>query len=254
MTIAVIGLLVGGTWAFRYTHGASFVIRAANLQGAMRRLADLDTVPETERTMHLSLGQEVVRARVYVPQRGPRHTALLVSGLHPAGIDEPRLVAFARELARTRVTVVTPDISELTRFEITPALTDHIEQAAMQVAADAALAPTGRIGLMGISFSGGLSVVAAGRPALRSELLYVFSLGGHDDLPRVLRYLSMGIEPVLPGAEGLELESRQTRRPPHDYGVALVLLTLADRLGLLRFGPRVPPAAGTRRTTVTGSE
>jgi hypothetical protein len=48
---------------------------------------------------------------------------------------------------------------------------------------------------MGISFSGGLSVVAAGRPSLAHRVAYVFSLGGHDDIGRVLRYLCTGREP-----------------------------------------------------------
>lgn len=99
-----------------------------------------------------------------------------MSGLHPAGIDEPRLVAFARELARTHVTVVTSDLPELRRFEIASALTDRVEEAAVSAATDASLAPVGRIGLMGISFSGGLAVVAAGRPRLRNHLSYVFAL------------------------------------------------------------------------------
>ena len=45
---------------------------------------------------------------------------------------------------------------------------------------------------MGISFSGGLAVVAAGRPTLRNHLLYVFSFGGDDDLRRVLKYFCTG--------------------------------------------------------------
>jgi dienelactone hydrolase len=73
-----------------------------------------------------------------------------------------------------------------------------------------------RVGLMGISFSGGLSVVAAGRRSLRDRAAYVFSFGGHDDLPRVLRYLCTGVD----GTE---------RRAPHDYGVAVILLGVAER-------------------------
>ena len=53
---------------------------------------------------------------------------------------------------------------------------------------------------MGISFSGGLSIVAAGRPALRDRVAYVLSFGGHADLPRVLRYLCTGVEQPPPGS------------------------------------------------------
>lgn len=51
--------------------------------------------------------------------------------LHPAGIEEPRLVGFARELAKSGLTVMTPGIAELSRFEIIPLLTDHIERVAL---------------------------------------------------------------------------------------------------------------------------
>jgi fermentation-respiration switch protein FrsA (DUF1100 family) len=44
------------------------------------------------------------------------------------------------------------------------------------------------------------------------------AFGGHADLPRTLKYLCTGIQPD--GAV----------RPPHDYGLAIVLLRAADRV------------------------
>ena len=44
------------------------------------------------------------------------------------------------------------------------------------------------------------------------------AFGGHSDLPRTLRYLCTGVQPD--GAV----------RPPHDYGLAIVLLGAADRV------------------------
>jgi hypothetical protein len=88
---------------------------------------------------------------------------------------------------------------------------------------------------MGISFSGGLSVVAAGRPSLAGKVAFVFSFGGHDDLPRVLRYLCTGAEPAPRHEIQLtENSSGMIVRAPHDYGVAVILLAIADRV--------VPPA------------
>jgi dienelactone hydrolase len=211
--------------ARRNLHGLTLVVRAADLHGAVRRLADLDTVRIRERLAEIPLRARSMRGRLYTPLGAARQTVLLVSGLHPAGIDEPRLTALARRLSEADVTVVTPEIPELARFEVTPALTDHIEDAARWLAGNRELAPTGRIGLMGISFSGGLAVVAAGRPSLRDHLLYVFSFGGHDDLGRVLEYFSTGLE---------RTQGATAPSTPHDYGVALVLLNIAERL--------VPPA------------
>jgi dienelactone hydrolase len=138
--------------------------------------------------------------------------------VHAAGIDEPRLATFAREIAATGHPVVTVELPDLAGYRITPRSTDMIEDAARQVAA--AWAPRMReneraIGIAGISFAGGLSVVAASR--LDGTAAWVLSLGGHGDLPRTLRYLC-----------GAELPAGA--RPPHDYGVVIILLELAGKL------------------------
>lgn len=211
-------LLFGAMYARRDFHGFSLVYRAADRHGAIRRIADLDTVSIAERIIDIPARSSTMRARVYLPRGRPLQTVLLVSGVHPTGIEEPRLIDLARKLAEARVTVVTPDIPELSRFELTPAVTDHIETAAAWLASSD-LTPSGRIGLMGISFSGGLAIVAAGRPALRDRLLYVFSLGGQYDLPSVLDYFCGDNDADVGGHSA-----------PHDYGVAIVLLTVAREL------------------------
>jgi dienelactone hydrolase len=232
-----------------YAHGVSFVIRAADLQGTPRRLADLDTRAVEQREIAIPTPRGSLRARVYTPTSPNRRVALLTSGLHVSGIDEPRLTRLAHELAASGMVVVTPDIPELSRFEISPAITDTIERAAVWLATESGLDGDQRIGMMGISFSGGLSLVAAGRPSLKDHVNYVFSFGGHADLPRVLRYLCTGIEPMPSGRvrlkadatyggdttkaseRGVRLQPDQPFvRPPHDYGVAVMLLALADRL------------------------
>ncbi len=225
-----------------YVHGLSFVIRAADVQGTLRSLADADTGAITERRIEIDApvngGTGVMGARLYRPNRQPRRLVLLVSGLHPSGIDEPRLVGLARQLALSGLAVVTPDIPQLARLEITPAITDAIEASASWLYAlsttSGVTTGDGRIGMIGISFSGGLSVVAAGRPALRDRVAYVLSFGGHDDLPRVLRYLCTGIEPLPTRQLRLDGNAEVLVRPPHDYGVAMILLGLVDRV--------VPPA------------
>ena len=215
-----------------YLHGLSFVVRAAEMQGTARRIADLDTTRVSEREIAIPTRRGPMRARLYEPSGSHRRAALLTSGLHASGIDEPRLVRLARELAASDIAVVTPDIPELSRFEIAPAITDAIEDAGGWLASEATLAPDHRAALMGISFSGGLSVVAAGRPSLANRVAYVFSMGGHDDLTRVLRYLCTGREPrPTPDVQlGAATADTDFILPPHDYGVAVILLSLANRV------------------------
>ena len=224
-----------------YLHGLAFVVRAADMDGRIRRVADLDSARVHTRELSIPTARGPMRARVYEPDGAHRRTALLTSGLHPSGIEEPRLVRLAQQIAASHVVVVTPDIPELARFEISPAITDAIEQAALWLADASGLAPDHRVGLMGISFSGGLSIVAAGRPSLANRIAYVFALGGHDDLPRVLRYLCTGRElrpvPKVHLASGSS-ENDTFVLPPHDYGVAVILLAIAARA--------VPPAQADR--------
>ncbi len=196
--------------------GLSFVVRAADIHGAARSAADWEAAATHEELRTIDTGRGPLRVREYAPAH-PARSVLLTSGLHPAGIDEPRLVGLARDLAASGLEVVTPDIPELSQFTITPAITDTIEAAGVWLADHEAAGADHRIGLMGISFSGGLSIVAAGRPPLRNRVAYVFAFGGHDDLPRVLRFLCTGVD----GEERLR---------PHDYGVAVILLGVADRI------------------------
>jgi hypothetical protein len=228
----VVALLGAALIARPYVHGLSFVIRAAEMQGAPRRVADLDTTGVTTREITITTRRGPMRARLYEPSGSHTRAALLTSGLHASGIDEPRLVRLAQHLAASHIAVVTPDIPELSRFEIAPAITDAIEDAGGWLASDPGLAPDRTAALMGISFSGGLSVVAAGRPSLAGRVAYVFSLGGHDDIARVLRYLCTGHEPKPTPDVQLGSTSRETDfvLPPHDYGVAVILLSLAHRV------------------------
>jgi len=211
-----------------YAHGLSFVVRVAEMHGTARTIADFDTVRIQERELTIPTTHGTMRARAYEPP-SPHRAALLTSGLHASGIDEPRLVRLARQLAAGGVTVVTPDIPELSRFEVTPAITDAIERSAGWLAQESGLAQQRPVGLMGISFSGGLSIVAAGRPSLAGHVAYVFAFGGHDDLPRVLRYLCTGSEPYPTHELGIQSDSPFVLAP-HDYGVAVMLLGTADRL------------------------
>jgi len=244
-----VAVLVGAALVARpYVHGLSFVVRTAEMQGTLRRLADADTVAVQEREVSIATRRGPMRGRLYEPAGSHTRAALLTSGLHVSGIDEPRLVRLARQLASSRVAIVTPDIPELSRFDIAPAITDAIEDAGIWLSGEAALAPDHRVGLMGISFSGGLSIVAAGRPSLADRVAYVFSLGGHDDLPRVLRYLCTGRE-TRPSPD-VRLASDHGENdtftlPPHDYGVAVILLAIADRVVP---APQVEPLrAGVRQ-------
>ena len=165
--------------------------------------------------------QGEVAAQLYRPGGRVRRAALLVPGVHSMGIAEPRLTALAQDLAGSGVAVMTMALPDLMGYQITARSADVIEDAVAWMAAQPDLAPDGRVGMVGISFAGGLSIVAAGRPSIRDKVAYVVSFGGHGDLGRVLHYLATGEAVQAPGV---------VTHPPHDYGVAVILYAAADRV------------------------
>jgi dienelactone hydrolase len=214
-----VGLLVALWVGPAYVRGLALVVRAAGLQEEWAQaLARWQAVPFEVTELQVPSRHGPLRARLYRPGKSRGHPVVLTSGVHADGIDEPRLIKLAKDLAAGGQVVLTPEPVDLLRYEITPRLPDMIEDAALWLSEQKELAPDGKVSLFGISFSGGLSIVAAGRPGLKERVAAVFSLGGHGELARVLSFLCTG---VLPDGRHLK---------PHDYGVVVILLNVADRL------------------------
>jgi dienelactone hydrolase len=215
---ALLLALLAGAGVLQHIDAAAFVARAAGAQGLVRHVAERHSQAVSDAPVLIPWRNGHLRGRRYQPARPKGRPILLLPGVHAAGIEEPRLIGFAREIAATGHPTITVELTDLTHYLVTPRTTDMIEDAGRWLAEQPGVPEDRRIGLMGISFAGGLSIVAAGRPAIRDRIAFVLSLGGHGDLPRTLHYLATGIQ-----ADGLH-------RPPHDYGVAIILLAGAERV------------------------
>ena len=221
LTAFVIAVVVFAYVGAPYARAASFIVRAAGLGGRAEEFANRQSRKVTIQPRHqVSTRYGDVPARMYVPEGTSRRTVLLVPGIHSMGIEEPRLTALADDLAGAGVKVMAMAVPDLQAYRITPRATDVIEDAVTWMSQRPDLAPDGRVGIIGISFAGGLSISAASRPSIRDKVAFVLSFGGHGDLYRVMRYLTTGEAPQVPGLE---------THPPHDYGVAVILYGLADR-------------------------
>ena len=238
--ILIVSLLViVGVVSLPFVDALAFIARAADMPGAAHSVAEWRAQPYTvDPILQIPTRHGPVDARLYRPTTGSsRRAVTLVPGVHMDGIRESRLVGMAEDLAASGFTVLTVASPDLQRFRITPESTDIIEDAALWLASGpngAPLAADGKIGMLGISFSGGLSIVAAGRPRLRDKVSYVMSFGGHGDLPRVMKYLCSGNAPAMPplgeGTKDVAGAEHVTIKPPHDYGVAVVLSGIADHV------------------------
>jgi dienelactone hydrolase len=211
-------LIAAGVAARDYVRATTFIVQAAGFDGVVRSAAEWATedIQESDRAIPWRNG--TLRARLYRPVNSRGVPVLVVPGVHAGGIDEPRMIQFSRDLASMGRDVVAAELPDLKAYRITPRSTEMIEDAGLWLAKQSGSAADGRIGMVGISFAGGLSIVAATRPALAPHVAFVMSFGGHGDLPRTLEYLCTGIQP-----DG-------SHRPPHDYGVAIILLGVAHRV------------------------
>ncbi len=233
--VLLVLVLAGGLVALPYVDALGFIVRAADLPGAAATLAGWRTysfTPEPEFTIPTRAG--AIPARLYTPDGRFRRTVLLMPGVHRDGINEARLVGLANDLAATGYNVLTVAAPDLQKFKITPEVTDVIEDAITWTSEQPQFRTDGKIGVLGISFTGGLSIVAAGRDSVRDRVAFVMSFGGHGDLARALHYLTSG--EVLGNLEEAKRSSAVAGadhvgvHPPHDYGLAVVLLNLADRV------------------------
>jgi dienelactone hydrolase len=217
--LVLVAALAAGAWAaIPYVRAASLVIRMAGLHGEwLDRLGRFQNGPVTTRDASIPGRDGAMRVRIYEPATRRARTLLLIGGVHAKGIDEPRLSKLARDLAVAGTPVVTAEIADLLQYRITPKLTDALEDAIVWVGQDPALAPDGKLGVFGVSFAGGLSIVAAGRPRAAPHVAYVVSFGGHGSLPDVVRFLCTGVQP-----DG-------SKRTPHEYSLVVILMNTADQ-------------------------
>jgi dienelactone hydrolase len=212
--MAAVALAAAILWALA-GEGALFVLRfQAGAAG------DPIAFAAEEANARLHDGRSVP-TRVYVPPGGHERVVLLIHGVHRGGYDEPRLVYFAQRLVEAGFAVVTPELEDLKRYEITARTVNDIEELVGWTAAlplNTGSRRDRRVGLVGISFGGGLAISAAGRLDARNVPAFVFAFGGHGDLRRTMRFLARG--------EG----SAGGWRKPHVYGQAVEVRMFAKEL------------------------
>ena len=149
-----------------------------------------------------------VRARMYTPVEHPDAPALVVlHGVHYLGIDEPRLIAFATAMSACGLRVLTPELPDIKDYHIGPNSIATIGESAEWLAAHIGGRP---VGVMGLSFSGGLALLAAADPQFQPSIRFVFAVGAEDQMQRVAAFYRTGQATAPNGTELL--------LPPNEYG------------------------------------
>jgi pimeloyl-ACP methyl ester carboxylesterase len=152
-----------------------------------------------------------LRYRLYVPQdvKNPGGV-LLLHGVHHLGIEDPRMWSLARSLASAGVLVMTPELHDLTDYRVTPQTIDVIGDSAMVLSTRMNQA----VGVIGLSFAGGLSLLTAAKPEYAPKIGFVLAIGSHDDMGRVARFFAVNVI--------TRPDSAETPFQAHEYGVLVL--------------------------------
>ncbi|MBI1746425.1 MAG: prolyl oligopeptidase family serine peptidase [Acidobacteria bacterium] len=144
---------------------------------------------------------------------------ILVPGLHPQGVDDPRFDLLARAISRQGFTVLAPDISEFRRFRITHQAITAIVCASKFMLENVPAVDRSKVGLFGISFSAGPALIAASRAEIADKLAFVVSSGGYYHLRNPIEYVLTGVYWV---------DGQAVNRPPHPWARMIFALNNLD--------------------------
>jgi dienelactone hydrolase len=177
-------------WPFVRAHlEALAVLKAVGGEPATGVLKLLATEPVTQHEEIIQTEAGPVRARFYMPTRHPNARGLVVfHGVHYRGIDEPRMIAFAQAMAASGLNVVTPELPDIKDYRISERSIAVIGASTKWFAQQRG-AP---VGVMGLSFSGGLALVAAADPQYQPSMRLVFAVGSQGAMTRVADYYRTG--------------------------------------------------------------
>jgi len=188
-------ILLPALWAFASRPAVSLLAAFDILSDRGGPLAWIH--PEVKKEgVRIPVGGRTLEADFY-RRSGPggsikRPGLLLIHGLAEAGKDDPKLVRFARTMARAGFAVLVPDFTGLKSFRVRRDSVGEVAAAFDHLAAKTPGVRPGKNGILGISFGGGIGLLAAADAGIRERVAYVVSFGGYYDLSNVIRYYTTG--------------------------------------------------------------
>ena len=199
-----------------HLRAASLLLRIQN-PNDHSHLARYDTYSVTEVASELATPRGNVRARLYSPQGVASPPGMIVvHGVHHLGVNEPRLMAFSRALAQSGIQVFTPELPDIADYQVTHGSVDIIGAAAQHFA-QKVNAP---VGILGLSFAGGESLLAAAEPKYAPSIAFVLSIGAHEDMHRIAEFFVTG-KIARPDGTVVTLK-------PHEYGPLVLIYSHVD--------------------------
>ncbi|EME32547.1 hypothetical protein Gasu2_70250 [Galdieria sulphuraria] len=145
-----------------------------------------------------------------------RSTVILVHGLSPSGIDDPRILEIGKIFALHGAICLIPTIEPLKSCSLSITSVDIIEQVVYQTANNAYLCPCEKVSIFAASISASICLVASSRPSISKLVINICCIGAYADTRSMLKYV---------------IESNEL---PDDYGRSVFFFNFVE----LSFGPQ----------------
>ena len=172
-------------------------------------------------TIEYAVNGQQIAADLYRPAAAIRAAIVLVPGAAEEGKDDPRLVAFARTLARTGFLVLVPQIEQIQKFCLRPDNSQDIVQAFLVLQRHLPTQAPVAIGLGAFSYAAGPAILAALNEAIRNEVDFVLAIGGYYDIRQVMAFISTGL---------YQRHNKMVALAPHPFTRLLFILSHKDLL------------------------
>lgn len=155
-------------------------------------LARVTPSPLVER-LQIPRAEEKIPADLYrLPDGEKRAAILLMHGIIEEGKDDPRLIRFARSLARAGFVVLVPELKGMKSFRILFSDVDDIVISFRYLASRKEIVDEKKMGLIGFSYGAGPTFMAAADPSIRRQVKFLVSFGGYYDPINVIRFITTG--------------------------------------------------------------
>lgn len=155
-------------------------------------LARVTPSPLVER-LQIPRAEEKIPADLYrLPDGEKRAAILLTHGIIEEGKDDPRLIRFARSLARAGFVVLVPELKGMKSFRILFSDVDDIVISFRYLASRKEIVDEKKMGLIGFSYGAGPTFMAAADPSIRRQVKFLVSFGGYYDPINVIRFITTG--------------------------------------------------------------
>ncbi len=182
----LLALLIVGLLAWEPSRVAiQTAVMLPDLLGAPVRPLDLFSAAPVRSTVpYGSAGGEPELAELWLPAWASKQqragAMLLVFGVNNVGRNHPAIVRVAEGLARTGVAVLVPDSRSMLEGRLQAGDLDEVVEAFQLLAARPEVDPA-RVGMVGFSVGGSLSLIAAGDPRIASRVAWVNAFGAFGD-------------------------------------------------------------------------